>query len=81
MVEHLVRQNLRRPKLGGDHFGVDLVPVLPRDVPSHRVVPGERAVAERAGHPDSLVSLSDVSSKVCFVTIGSLAERAFQFCS
>ena len=55
--------------------------VLPLDVSSDRVVPGEGSVTERTGHSDSLVSLSYVSSQVGLVTVGSLAERTFQFCS
>ena len=55
--------------------------VLPCNVPSHGVVTSKGSVAEGTWDPDSLVSLSDVSAKVGFITIGSLAERAFKFCS
>lgn len=81
VCKHLVRQHLRRPKLGGDHLRVDLVSVLPCNVPSHGVVTSKGSVAEGTWDPDSLVSLSDVSAKVSLITIGSLAERAFKFCS
>ena len=37
----LVRQHDLAPELGGDHLGVDHVPVLPGDVAPHRVIPGE----------------------------------------
>ena len=37
----LVWQHLFAAELGGDHLGVDHVPVLPGDVAPHRVVPGE----------------------------------------
>ena len=37
----LVRQDLLASELGGDHFRVDDMPVLPGDVAPHRVVPGE----------------------------------------
>jgi hypothetical protein len=50
-------------------------------VPSHGVVTSKGSVAEGTWDPDSLVSLSDVSAKVSLITIGSLAERAFKFCS
>ena len=81
MVKHLVWQHLRRPKFGRDHLRVDLVSVLPCNVPSHGVVASKGSMAEGTWDPDSLVSLSDVSAKVGFITIGSLAERAFKFCS
>ena len=55
------------------------MPVLPCNVPPHGVVPSEGPVAEGTWDPDSLVSLSDVSTKVGFITVGSLAERAFKF--
>ena len=77
----LVRQDLLAPELGGDHLGVDHVPVLPGDVAPHRVVPGEGPVTVGAGHSDPLVPLSDVGSQVCLVSVGSLAKRAFQFSS
>lgn len=50
-------------------------------MPSHGVVTSKGSVAEGTWDPDSLVSLSDVSAKVSLITIGSLAERAFKFCS
>ena len=56
-----------------------MVSVLPGDVSPHRVVPGEGAVTVGTRDPDSLVSLSDVSSQVCLITVSSLAEWAFQF--
>ena len=37
----LVGQHHLAAELGGDHLGVDHVPVLPGDVAPHRVVPGE----------------------------------------
>jgi len=77
--KHLIWHHFGRPKLGWYHLGVDLVPVLPLYVPPHGVVAREWAMAEWAGHTDSLVSLSDVSAEVGLVSIGSLAERAFQF--
>ena len=57
------------------------MPVLPCNVPSHGVVPSKGSVAEGTRDSDSLVSLSDVSTKVGFITVCSLAERAFKFCS
>ena len=75
----LVWQHLFAAELGGDHLGVDHVPVLPGDVAPHRVVPGEGSVTVGTGHADPLVPLSDVSTQVCLVSVGSLAKWAFQF--
>ena len=77
----LVGQHLLAPELGGDHLGVDHVPVLPGDVAPHRVVPSEGPVAIGTGHADALVPLSDVGTQVRLVTVGSLAKWAFQFSS
>lgn len=77
VLEHLVWHDFGLAELGGDHLGVDLVPVFPGDVSPHSVVAREGAMAEGTRHSDALVSLSDVGPKVSFVSIGSLAERAF----
>lgn len=39
--KHLIWQHFGRPKLGWYHLGVDLVPVLPLNVPPHGVVARE----------------------------------------
>ena len=57
------------------------MPVLPLYVPPDGVVPGEGPMAEGTRDSDSLVPLSDVSPQVGLVTIGTLTERTFQFCS
>ena len=77
----LVGQHLLAAELGGDHLGVDDVPVLPGDVAPHRVVPGEAPVTVGARHADPLVPLSDVGTQVRLVAVSSLAKRAFQFSS
>ena len=51
-----------------------LVLVLPRNVPSHRVVPRERPRAVRTVHPDALVPLPDVRSQVRLVAVQPLTE-------
>lgn len=75
----LVGQDLGLPELGGQHLGADLVPVFARNVPAHRVVAREGAVAEGAGHPDALVPLADVRPQVRLVAVGPLAEGTLQF--
>lgn len=50
-----------------------LVFVLPRDVPSDRVVPGEGARAMRTVHPDALVALPYVGAQVRLVAVQSFA--------
>ena len=55
--------------------------VFPGNVSPHGVVPGEAAVTIRTGHSDSLMSLSYVGSQVGLISIGSLAEWAFEFSS
>ena len=62
VLERLVGHDFGRAELTGDGLRVDLVAVLPRDVPPHRVVAGEAAVTEGAGHADPLVPLPDVRS-------------------
>ena len=79
ILERLVRQHLLAPKLGWDELGVDVVSVLPGNVSPHCVVPGEAPVTVGTRHSDALVSLSNVSSQVCLISIGSLAEWAFEF--
>ena len=77
----LVRQDLLASELGGDHFRVDDMPVLPGDVAPHRVVPGEGAVAVGAWYADPLVPLADVGAQVGLVSVSSLAKWAFEFSS
>lgn len=48
---------------------VELGFVLPRDVPSDGVVPGERSRAERTRHPDALMTLSYMSAQIRLVAI------------
>ena len=74
----LVRHHLGLPKLGGNHFGVDLVAMLAGNVAPDGVVAREWAVAEGAGHTDALVPLANVSPQVCLVAVGPLAEWALQ---
>ena len=66
------------PKLGGDHVGLDLVPVLAGNVSAHGVVAREGAVAEGAGHADALVALPDVRAQIGFIAVGAFTERAFE---
>ena len=49
--------------------------VLPCNVPSDRVVPRERPLAERARHSDPLVTLPYVGSQVRLVAVQLLAVR------
>jgi len=79
ILEGLVRQHLLAPKLGWYQLGVDVVSVLPGNMPPDRVVPGEGAVTVGTRHADTLVSLSDVSSQVGLISVCSLAEWAFEF--
>lgn len=58
---------------------VELLLVLPRDVPSDRVVSGERPRAERTRHPDTLVTLAYVGAQIRLVAVQSLAEGTLQF--
>lgn len=53
--------------------------VLPRDVPSDRVVPGERPRAEGTVHPDALMTLPYVGAQIRLIAVESLAVRALQF--
>lgn len=62
ILKRLVWQNLFTPELGRYQLGIDLVPVLPRDVPPDRVVPREGSMTIGAGHTDTLVPLSYVCS-------------------
>lgn len=48
---------------------VELGFVLPRDVPSDGVIPGERPRAERTRHSDALVTLPYVSAQIRLVAI------------
>jgi hypothetical protein len=52
--------------------------MLAGDVPAYGVVPCEGTRAERAGHADALVPLTDVRSQVRLVTVKPLAERALE---
>lgn len=52
--------------------------MLPGDVATHGVVPSEGSVAERARNADSLVTLSNVSPEVGFISVGPLAKWTFQ---
>lgn len=53
--------------------------VLPCNVPSDRVVPGERARAMRTVHPDALVTLSYVGPQVRLVAVQSVAVGTLHF--
>ena len=55
------------------------IAMLPLNVTSDGVVPGERSRAVRAGDANALVTLTNVSAKVRLVAIGSLAEWTSQF--
>lgn len=58
-----------------------LVPVLPGDVPAHRVVPSEGPRAVRAWDPDSLMPLTNVCAQICLVTVKPFAVWTLQFLS
>lgn len=57
----------------------DFVLVLARYVPAHRVVARECSRAERARHPDALMTLSNVRAQIGFVAVQSFAEWTLQF--
>ena len=78
VLERLVGHDFGRAELTGDGLRVDLVAVLARNVPAHRVVTREGAMAERTGYANALVPLSDVCAQVGLVAIGPLAERTLE---
>ena len=53
--------------------------MLPLNVTSDGVVPGERSRAVRAGDANALVTLTNVGAKVRLVAVGSLTEWTSQF--
>ena len=77
----LIWQHLGLAKLGRYHVGLDLVAMLPGDVPAHCVVTREGSVTVGTWYSDALMSLSNVSSQIGLVPVGSLTERAFQLCT
>lgn len=57
----------------------NLLLVLACDVPSHRIVARERALAERTWHTNALMPLPDVRAQIRLVAVESIAVQAFQF--
>lgn len=67
LLLHRVRHHRVVRLLEGLH--VQLVLVLPRDVPSHGVVPRERSRTERTRHSDTLMTLPDMGTQIRLVAV------------
>lgn len=76
LLRHRVRHRMVRLLEG---LQIQLGFVLARDVPSHRVVPRERPLTERARHPDALMALPYVGAQICLVAVQFLAVRTLEF--
>lgn len=75
LLRHRVRHRMIRLL---ERLHIQLGLVLPRDVPSDRVVPREGPRTKRTRHPDTLVTLPYMGAQVRLVAVQSLAERTLQ---
>lgn len=67
--------------MGGSEFGWHSggdVPMFSENVTSHRVVASEGARTIRTFDTDALMPLTNVSSEIRLVTVGTLTKRAFE---